>query len=358
MNTHERQTKYFTTVTSEDGVALEAFRMLRQLCPAGSSDERYTLNSERHVDTDGKTFFWKHTLKEDGQAFKTESGEVPTVYVAEREKETSQKEGSYSLYLLFDSNRLSFFASQLSAKEHLLPLVRPLVRPTDTLKVEDVHTLKGRRTLRSYFDYGDYEESPDGTLEALKLFQDAPKELKLYALFDNFGELSLQEVKEALEAGDYDGGEKDGELVLHLLTGETYETEKKYLSALAELCGADVVEKYKDKLASGYRFYSASYFVEYLDYTLRQVEDYSILQKQEAELAKRYELEGESLSELGAPTGFSALDVALARWLENEYGLPTLYEGLSPTRIADYFRIPLDKLRDVQLYKDKLAFSF
>ena len=344
--------------TSEDGVALEAFRLLRQLCPPGRSDEEYTLSSEKHTDTDGNTFLWKHTLKEDGETFRTESGEVPTVYVCEREKETSHKEGAYWLYLLFDSSRLSFFARQLSAKEHLLPLVRPLVRPTETLSVEDVHTYQGRRTLRTYFDYGRDEASPDKTLETLKRFQEAPPELKLYALFDSFGELSLLEVKEALEAGDYDGGTTDGELVLNLLTGETYETEKEYLSALSELCGADVVEKYQAELLKGYRFYSASYFVEYLEYTLRQLEDYALLKEQETELARQYKLEGESLSELGAPTGYSALDVALARWLENEYGLPTLYEGVSPTRIAEYFRIPLEKLRDVQAQRDKLALQF
>lgn len=357
MKTDTKQTKYVAKATSEDGVALEAFRLLRQLCPAGSSDEEYTLSSERCTDTDGKTFRWKYTLQEGDEAFKTESGEVPTVYVCEREKETSQKDGNYWLYLLFDSSRLSFIDRQLSEREQLLPLVPPLIRPTETLSVEDVHTLQGRRTLRSYFNYGEDESSPDGAYETLQRFQDAPKELKLYALFDDFGEMTLEDIKEELESGEYDGGVTDGELVLNLLTGEKYDTEKKYLSALSKLCGADVVKKYQARLLDGYRFYSASYFVEYLDYTFRQLEDYSILQEQEAELAKRYKLEGESLSRLGV-SGSSALDVALARWLENEYGLPPLFEGVSPTRIAEYYRIPLEKLRYVQVNKDKLAFKF
>lgn len=341
-------TRYFATAQSEDGVLDEALRLLSQLYPAGRSD--FSLQSEKHTE-EGQTtpFFWKLWLKPDSEAEADASEKRPTVYVTVRKAETSEGagDGDYWLYFLFDSERLSFCTRHLSRKETLLPLLRPLVRPTESLSVEAVHTLEGRRLLRTYFNYGEEETSPDGSLQAVQLFQEATPELKLYALFDDFGELTLEEIKEALEAGDYDGGVKDGELILSVLTGKTYDTEKKYLSELSKLCGAEVVKKYEDSLLSGYRFYSATYFVDYLDYTLRQLEDYALLKEQETELSKRYKLSAKALSELaGEPA--SALDYALARFLANEYySLPQAYEGLSPTRLAEYFRIPLDKLREL-----------
>ena len=341
--------KYFAEAHSEEEVAEVALRLLRQTTKVGSSD--WTLNSEKLTDSEGQVFSWKYWLKPDEEAETDSKSQArPTVYVTTRKAETSEGagDGDYWLYFLYDSDKLSFCTRHLSRGEALFPLFRPLVRPTETLSVEAIHTLEGRRALRSYLNYGEDEPSPDRTLEAVKRFQDAPPELKIYALFDDFGEMTLEEVKEELESGDYEGGEKDGELLLHVLTGKTYETEKKYLAELSKLCGAEVVKKYQDKLLSGYRFYSASYFVEYLDYTLRQLEDYTILREQEAELTKRYKLSAEALSELSRGKSASALDYALARFLTNDYySCPQAYEGLSPTRVAEYYRIPLEKLREL-----------
>lgn len=344
-----RYTDYAETRSEAEEKALA---LLLQYAPGATNFK--TISQETRA-KDGATIGWTLTLQ-------TEQAEepLPTVYINVRTRETSEKLGSYALYLFKGYETLPFYFKHIANAPLLLPLVCPLAKPDTMLLAEEVHTPKGRRLLDNFFSYG--EGTSKKTEEAIALFRDAPKEMKIYALFENFGELSLQEVKESLEAGEYDGGGVDGELVLAELTGKTYETEEKYLSGLSEICGEEVVNKYKSYLLDEYRFSHVYYYVNYLQYTLSLTEDYKLLSEQEPELARRYGFQPKLLEKMLGRSyrkGATALDVALAGYLSPYYTFRSVFDGLTLGRIAEYLRAPVEKLQEVDAkgYKDSLLAS-
>jgi len=316
----------------------KARKLLLQLLPAGESSF-FTLTSTDAKDNEGDFLFYSLSLK-----MKPDEDEsnLPTVYVYRIKRETSSESGKYWLYLLPDKEKLPFFSKQLRSLQILLPYSAPLLQPDESLAVEDVRTPAGRELLETYYNFGETFPTSKAK-EAVELIRTAPKELRIYAFFDNFGEDTLQDVKDALDAGEYEGGTLDGELILSLLTGETYETEKKYLSALSELCGAEAVQKYKDELLHGYAFYALSFYVRYLEYSLRQSEDFSALQREEPELRKRYGFKEKYLDEVNGDA--TALELALARYLSGYTEARSLYAGVTLARIADYIGAPLETVR-------------
>lgn len=299
-------------------------------------------------------FGWTITLlpeDKEYESYEEAINNLPTVYISVRDKEKDEAEGNYHLYLCENIETLPFFARHIHAFPVFLPMVCPIQKPTEALSVEDVHRAEGRKLLYAWDAYGETSKKADKDLAVLR---DAPKNMRIYAFFDNFGDMTLQEIKESLEAGEYEGSVTDGELLLSELTGETYETEEKYLSALSELCGAGVVKKYKKMILSSYRFYNIFYYLKYLEYTLTLTEDYNALAEQEPELAKRYGFLEEYLEEYlrgEYKKEATALDVALAEYLKPYSLYRFIYDGLTLGRIADYLNAPEEKLREVE-YKD------
>lgn len=315
----------------------KARKLLLQLLPAGESS--FKLVSTDAKDTEGDFLFYSLALKRKPDE---DESNLPTVYVYRIKEETSSESGKYWLYLLPDKEQLPFYSKQLRSMQILLPFSAPLLKPDESLEVGAVHAPSGREKLETYFNFGEtYPTSKER--EAVELLRTAPKEMKIYAFFDNFGEGTLQDVKDALDAGEYEGGTLDGELILALLTGKTYETEKKYLSALSELCGAEAVQKYKDELVHGYAFYSLSFYVRYLEYRLRQSEDFSALQQEEPELRREYGFKEKYLDEMQGDA--TALELALARYLSGYTEARSLYAGVTLARIADYIGAPLETVR-------------
>ena len=268
----------------------------------------------------------------------------PTVYIRQLKKETGTEAGEYTLFFVYDKDKLPFYDKHLSDVQLFLPLCyNTLLKPEKELPVEAVLSPEGRDYLEQYFNHGE-ELSHE---KDVQLFRETPKGLKLFTLFDSFGEMTPQEVKEALEAGDYDGGEKDGERILAEVLGRPIKDEADYLSELSTLCGAGVVKKYSSRLKGGFRFYRLDYSLKYLDYSLRYSEDYPDTQKREAELETKLGKQDGELSRYGGE-GFTLSEVALARYLAGYFFIPFVFDGLSPQRLADYLNVPSDTLRKIE----------
>jgi hypothetical protein len=247
----------------------------------------------------------------------------------------------YKLYLLFDLKRLPFyFQYQPSIVWTLLPLLQPTIKPEEALPVEVVLTADGARQLqRALYD------SEETVLERhIQTAREAKKEERIYTLWDNFGELSPLEVKAELEAGDYEGGIGDAELILNAVTGKTYRTEKAYLKALAAWAGADAVEKYKEEILEGYRSYKALRFADFLHHSLLFTEDYSYVEAHYKEYASAvgYKEEYAPLAHIGDGT---ALDAALYMYLKDYLGVRQLFDGLTEDRVAEYLNAPASTLK-------------
>ena len=298
-----------------------------------------------------RTFFTKEGKAEDGTllylalSFKDEPGlDEPAVYISRRKLETSEEEGSYSVYFLYDRTKLSFIDKHLADVPLLLPTVHPLLKWEEPLSVEAVTSPAGRDLLEAYFDYG----KPTSHEADVQLFKETPKPLRLFTLFDTFGELSPQDVKDALEAGDYDGGEKDGERILAEVAGRSFSSEADYLATLSEYCGAGVVKKYAQRLRDGFRFYRLDYSLKYLEYCFRQVEDYPTVKEKEDELVRVLGRQDKLLAQYVREEGYSLLDVVLAHYLGGYLNLSSIFDGLSPTRLAGYLHVPLEVLRRIE----------
>lgn len=296
-----------------------------------------------------RTFFTKEGKAEDGSLLYLslsfqDSLRDPAVYINQRKPETSEEEGSYSVYFLYDRERLSFIDKHLADVPLLLPTVRPLLKWDESLTVEAVTSPAGRDLLEAYFDYG----APVSHQADVQLFKETPKPLRLFTLFDSFGELSPQEVKEALEAGDYDGGEKDGERILAEVLGRPLKDEADYLATLSEYCGAGVVKRYASRLRDGFRFYRLDYSLKYLEYSFRQVEDYPTVKEKADELERALGSQDKTLAKYVREEGYSLLEVVLARYLGDYTSLPSIFDGLSPQRLADYLNVPSETFRKVE----------
>lgn len=326
--------RYQDTATTQAEAEEKALQLLLQLTGDASSIETVT----REGKTKGDEGFLYLNVSLQGKP-----GE-PTVYIRQNKKETSTEAGDYTLFFVYDKDKLPFYDKHLSDKQLFLPLsYNTLLKGEKPLSVEVVTTQEGRDYLEQYFSHGE----PVSHEEDVQLFRETPKGLKLFTLFDSFGEMTPQEVKEALEAGDYDGGEKDGERILEEVLGRPIKDEADYLSELSTLCGADVVKKYSSRLKGGFRFYRLDYSLKYLDYSLRYSEDYPDTQKREAELEAKLGKQDEELSRYGGE-GFTLSEVALARYLAGYFFIPFVFDGLSPQRLADYLNVPSDTLRKIE----------
>lgn len=336
--------QYIDYASTKSEAKEKADALLRQIY---SGDTSFTTIMNEANDDRGGFLFFTLSLNTGREEYTPDEAirELPTVFVVRRDEDTSESSGLYLLYFLESIDKLPYYVKQLSRFEVLLPCVMPVQRDETPLSVEAMHTQGGRSFLEGRFSGGKYS---DNLKEDVALFQGAPKELKLYALFYNFGDMTLEEIKEELEAGTYDGGTRDGELILSASTGEKYETLEKYIAKLSEICGADVVGKYRSKLEEGYNFYSVNAYIQYLEYRLLQTENYELLSEEEPELAKRYGYQATALNELRANKQTStALEIALAHYLEDYIKFRSLYDGLSYTRIADYMRIPASTIERV-----------
>lgn len=252
-------------------------------------------------------------------------------------------EDIYFLYLLFDERRLPFYATQIREKS-ILPLARPQVKPAEEIPVERLLTLEGAELVEDWKDSTyEIDPTPSPLEKHLETLRKAPKNLRIYAFFDTFGQ-SLNAVKKELESGDFDRGEADGELLLYAVTGKTHTTEKEYLKDLSEYTGAEVVQKYKKELLSGFRFYKEQRLRDYLLYELYRTEDYSYI-------SQNYEAYA---SALGVNTveksGLSLPEKALALYLGGYNSV--FYSGLTEKRLADFLKVPKETLRKIFINED------
>ena len=327
--------RYIARANTKSQAIEKALSLLRQFIPAGE-----LLNIETNEKSvDDTLLYMTVTIK--GRE------DSPVVYLNKNEVGS---ESRYFLYLLENEEKLSFCVRCLFDFRIMLPSFRPLQKPTEPLTVEAMRTPRGYRQLEEYFNYG---EPVDEHKEDVELFQETDKEKRIYSLFEDYGVLSLSDIEEEMEEGLYEGGTIDGEMILSEITGDTYETEEKYLEAVASFCGVEAVEKFKSQLVEGYRFYTVDRYLRYLEYRLRQTEDYAQLKEEEPELARRYGFKREYLDSLADIGEASTVDVALAHVIDNYTSASHLYDGLSSQRIANYMKVPEKSMRLV-LANDKL----
>lgn len=327
--------RYIDYASTREEAESKAVSLLFQNCEAGVP----------------RTFFTKEGKAGDGSllylslSFKDEyAPDEPAVYISQRKPESSEEAGSYSVYFLHDRKKLSFIDKHLADVPLLLPTVHPLLKWDEPLTLEAVTSPTGRDFLEAYFDYG----KPTSHEEDVQLFKDTPKPLRLFTLFDSFGELSPQDVKEALEAKDYDGGEKDGERILAEVAGRAIRDEEDYLATLSEYCGAGVVKRYASRLRDGFRFYRLDYSLKYLEYCFRQVEDYPTVKAKEDELVRALGSQDKTLAQYVKEERVSLLDVVLAHYLGGYLHAPSIFDGLSPQRLAEYLNVPRDTFRRIE----------
>ena len=249
----------------------------------------------------------------------------------------------YKLYLVFDWDRLPFYYKYRNPViASLLPLFAPTIKPAEALPVEVVLTAEGEKKLRKAV-YG-WEEDTVLQRNIRRAQEETEESMRIYTLFDSFGELSSQEIKEGLEAGDYEGGIVDAEIVLNSLTGKTYRTETAYLKDLAAWAGAEAVEKYKTKILEDYRMYKTVRFMDYLHYMLLYTEDFSYVEAhyQEYASAVGYKEEYAPVSHIGEGT---VLEAALHEYLQDYLDGRSFFEGLTEERVREYLNVPAPTYR-------------
>jgi len=249
----------------------------------------------------------------------------------------------YKLYLVFDWDRLPFYYKYRNpVVVDMLPIFAPTIRPAEALPVEVVLTAEGTEKLRKAV-YG-WEADTVLQRNLRRVQEETEKSMRIYTLFDNFGELSPQEIKEEQESGEYEGGIVDAEIVLNSLTGKTYRTEKAYLKDLAAWAGAEAVEKYKTEILEGYRMYKTVRFMDYLQYMLLYTEDFSYVEGhyQEYASAVGYKEEYATVSYIGEGT---VLEAALHEYLRDYLDERSLFDGLTEERVREYLHVPVSTYR-------------
>ena len=334
---------YRSNASTKKEAEAEAIRLLEQVVETG---ERFQTVTKEYTNIHGESSDATVVILPSGMDAPAE--DTPIVYIHRDKQETPEKEGSYWLYLLFDRKRLPFIYRCNSDLGELLGILRPTIRPEEPLPVEAILTKDGADTLEAalenFKDYT-YSEETDAVLQEAK---DAPKELRIYAFFDSLGR-SLQEVKEDLEEGTFEVGAADGEIVLNTLTGKTFKTEKAYLKALGDFAGAVEVEKYKEQLLESYGWYKAYRFVHFLLYELLWTEDYSVVESKCKEYASAVGFKEEYMKYLtkGGEEYGSALEYALAIYMDKFLRLPFIFGGLNEMRMAEYMKIPKATLQKI-----------
>ena len=267
----------------------------------------------------------------------------PTALVQAFREEAEGEAGNYSIYVsLYD--RLPFYYRYSNEVAVLVRVLQPTPKPTELIDVEAINTPEGRKRLDAYLSHTEIAEEISEEAEALQAVE---QELKIYALYDNFGELSLMELKEAIDSGEYDGGIGDGQSVLSEVTGETYKTEEEYLTALSNLCGVEAVEQHRKQVVHGYRFYKALHFLQYVEYRLRQTENYLTVEAELPELEQKYGIKAEDYTEIGISRE-ALLSTALYRYLREYLNHRAHFNGVTDSRIADYLNAPLNVIRRLQ----------
>ena len=278
---------------------------------------------------------------------------TPAVYIHGRKEE---KDSLFWVYLLSDRDRLPFYYKYSPTTDVLLPLLRPIQKPEKALPVEAILTYEGAIELDALIKGdggGDYASILEKSLNKVKEAANATEELKAYSLFEDFGDWSLNDIKDALEEGDEDmGGIADASL-LNGATGATYKTEKDFLKGLAGLVGKKaekVVEKYKDRLLSSYRFEKAYRFIDWLTLELVRTEDYRGVEAHYKEYASAIGYKEEYTNALLRKEGkgaATALELALAKSLKGFIGFSSYFDGISDTRVAAYLNAPEDTIRKI-----------
>ena len=339
--------KYRGLASTKEEAEQMAFKLLGDYASTiGVEKNKYTLLTEE----EGRELV---LLLDDGgeepiQREEIAKGErTPVVYVRKRE------EGLYWLYLLFDRDRLPFFFKYADSLQAVLPIFRPTIKPEKPLPVEAVLTLQGTEELEDALEGGYAKERPHFLRSYVQRAKDAPKELRLFALFDNYGEASPMEVKEALEAGEYDGGAVGAHLILNALTGKTYKTEASFLKALASFAGKEETDKYKEELITSYRLDKALHFVDFLYYELLRTEDYSDVEAHYKEYASAIGFKEEYTehlhkTETEPEERGSALELALCRYISPFLDVKAIYSGLSEVRLHEYLKIPATTFRRIE----------
>ena len=336
-----KRIRFYATAYSREEAETKAKELLEQLPKKEGILYHYTTREEAYrVGETEENFFV--SLVPTGELYRPSNSlqTFPSV-VANHTKRI--KEGRYELYLcLYD--RLPFFIKHLEGMERILAILKPTPRPVEALPVEAINTPEGRKTLDATISrFEPYEEKS----EASELLQSVEQELKIYTLYDNFNEYSLEEIKEGLETGDYDGGIGDGQSVLSEVTGETYKTEEEYLTALSNLCGVEAVEQHRKQVVHGYRFYKALHFLQYVEYRLRQTENYLTVEAELPELEQKYGIKAEDYTEIGISRE-ALLSTALYRYLREYLNHRAHFNGVTDSRIADYLNAPLNVIRRLQ----------
>lgn len=335
---------YGTASTREDAVE-KAKELLKQV-PSEEGELHYHIEVEgTHSEKGELTFFVVRCKASDFNRHNDDS--LIRLYPSAL---AMKRENTYSIYLcIYD--RLPFYFKHSETLDVLLSFWSPIPKPVDNITVEDMNTPEGRRAMDAIFTKGQANTEPSDTSEAL---QYAEQELKIYALYDNFGELSLEEVIQALETGQYDGGVTDLQEALSEVTGKAYKTEEEYLNALAELCGADAVEQHREKVVHGYRFYKALYFLHYVEYRLRMTEDYSLVEAELPELEERYGMKEEYYKEIGLNREHFLLNV-LYHYLQPYVTFTDFFGGMTDTRVAEYLKAPIELIRQLGTDTDKIG---
>lgn len=335
-----KRIRFYATAHSREEAETRAKELLEQLPKKEGILYHYTTREEAYrVGETEESFFV--SLVPNGELYRPSNSlqTFPSV-VANHTKRI--KEGRYELYLcLYD--RLPFYLKHLEAMERVLATLRPIPRPVEALPVEAINTPEGRKTLDAILCqyYNEGEKS-----EASELLKYVEQEYKVYTLYDDFNELSLEDIKQGLETGDYDGGVRDGQLILSECTGETYKTEEEYFHALAKICREDTVEQHKEKLSNGFRFYKALHFLQYVEYRLRQTEDYSLVEAELPTLVERYVLRDEDLKAVGLNMD-TILRHALKQYLQHYFNLRAHYNGMTDKRVAEYLNAPLSLIQEL-----------
>lgn len=335
-----KRIQFYATAYSREEAETKAKELLEQLPKKEGILYHYTTREEAYrVGETEENFFV--SLVPTGELYRPSNSlqTFPSV-VANHTKRI--KEGRYELYLcLYD--RLPFFIKHLEGMERILAILKPTPRPVEALPVEAINTPEGRKTLDATISrFEPYEEKS----EASELLQSVEQELKIYTLYDNFNEYSLEEIKEGLETGDYDGGIGDGQLILSEATGETYKTEEEYLNALATICGEDAVEQHRERLSNGFRFYKALFFLQYIEYRLLQTEDYALVEAELPTLVERYVIKEEDLQAVGESMD-TILRHALNRYLQIYLNFRQFYNGMTDSRVAEYLNAPLKLIQEL-----------
>lgn len=334
---------YRSEASTRKEAEAEAIRLLEQVVETDKGFQTVTKDADNEADSADTTV----VLLPSGMDAPAE--DTPIVYIHRQRKETPEESGIYWLYLLFDRKRLPFIFRSISDLGFILAILRPTIRPENPLPVESILTKEGADELDAALEYvkgyGLYSESTDAVLQDAK---DAPQELRLYAFFDRL-DRSLQQVKSELEKGVFAEGTADGEIVLNTLTGKTYKTEKAYIKALGDFAGAVEVEKYKEQLLESYGWYKAYRFVRFLLYELLRTEDYDAVESHYKEYATTIGFKEEYMKYItkeGEKYG-SAMEYALALYMDYFLRMPFIFGGLNEMRMAEYLKIPNATLQKI-----------